>query len=68
MSQKQTAPQGFGHRRGNMGAPIEKPKSGGKTLRRLLAYFASHRTAVILLFSRLLAENKTLREDNGLFI
>ena len=25
-------------------------------------------TAVILLFSRLLAENKTLREDNGLFI
>ncbi len=50
MSQRQTAPQGFGGRRGNMGAPIEKPKSGGKTLRRLLAYFASHRAAVILLF------------------
>ena len=42
-------PQGFGRRR-NMGAPTEKPKDGGKTLRRLLAYFASHRTAVILLF------------------
>lgn len=43
------APQGFGRRR-NMGAPTEKPKDGGKTLRRLLAYFASHRAAVILLF------------------
>ena len=43
------APQGFGGRR-NMGAPTEKPKDGGKTLRRLLSYFASHRTAVILLF------------------
>ena len=44
-----SAVPGFGKRR-NMGAPTEKPKDGGKTLRRLLAYFASHRTAVILLF------------------
>ena len=43
------APQGFGRRR-NMGAPTEKPKDGGKTLRRLLAYFASHRAAVFVLF------------------
>lgn len=48
-SANNTAVQGFGRRR-NMGAPTEKPKDGGKTLRRLLAYFANHRAAVILLF------------------
>ncbi len=41
---------GFGRRHGNMGAPVEKPKEGRKTLRRLLAYFADHRARVVLLF------------------
>lgn len=47
-----SAPQmGFGRRgHGNMGAPVEKPKEGSKTLRRLLAYFRAQRAAVILLF------------------
>ena len=33
-----------------MGAPVEKPKDGRKTLRRLLAYFKSQRGFVVLLF------------------
>lgn len=42
---------GFGRRGpGNMGAPVEKPKDGRKTLRRLLAYFKSQRGFVALLF------------------
>lgn len=41
----------FGRRGpGNMGAPVEKPKDGRKTLRRLLAYFKSQRGFVVLLF------------------
>lgn len=33
-----------------MGAPVEKPKNGTKTLRRLLSYFRSQRLFVMLLF------------------
>lgn len=33
-----------------IGAPVEKPKESGKTLRRLLAYFSSQRKFVVLLF------------------
>ena len=47
----QSVRMGFGRRGpGNMGAPVEKPKDGRKTLRRLLAYFKSQRGFVALLF------------------
>ena len=35
--------------RGNMGAPVEKPKEGKKTLSRLIAYFGPEKKYVILL-------------------
>ena len=35
--------------RGNMGAPVEKPKAARETLARLIAYFAPEKKAVILL-------------------
>jgi len=43
--------QGFrpGGRRGGMGAPVEKPKEGGKSLRRLLGYFRPEMKYVIAL-------------------
>ncbi len=43
--------QGFrpGGGRGRMGAPVEKPKEGKKTLARLVRYFAPERKYVILL-------------------
>ena len=43
--------QGFrrGAGRGNMGAPVEKPKDGKKTLSRLVHYFASEIKYVVLL-------------------
>ena len=45
------AQQGFrrGMGRGNMGAPVEKPKNGKETLARLIRYFAPERTYVLLL-------------------
>ena len=45
------AQQGFrrGMGRGNMGAPVEKPKNGRETLARLIRYFAPERTYVLLL-------------------
>ena len=45
------AQQGFrrGMGRGNMGAPVEKPKNGKETLARLIRYFALERTYVLLL-------------------
>ena len=47
----QSVRMSFGRRSpGNMGAPVEKPKDGRKTLRRLLAYFKSQRGFVVLLF------------------
>ncbi len=36
---------------GRMGAPVEKPKNGRKTLKRLLAYFRPQRVLVVLLFA-----------------
>ncbi len=45
-----TAQQGFGRgTRRNMGAPVEKPKEGKKSLMRLLAYFGPEKNLVILL-------------------
>ena len=44
------AQQGFRPgNRGNMGAPVEKPKEAKKTLARLVAYFAPEKKTVILL-------------------
>ena len=45
------AQQGFrrGMGRGNMGAPVEKPKNGKETLARLIRYFAPETTYVLLL-------------------
>ena len=45
------AQQGFrrGMGRGNMGAPVEKPKNGKETLARLVRYFAPERAYVLLL-------------------
>ena len=44
------AQQGFRRGgRGNMGAPVEKPKNGKQTLLRLAAYFAPERKYVLLL-------------------
>ena len=45
------AQQGFrrGMGRGNMGAPVEKPKNGKETLARLIRYFAPEKTYVLLL-------------------
>ncbi len=44
------AQQGFGRgNRGRMGAPVEKPKEGRKTLVRLVAYFGPEMKFVILL-------------------
>ena len=44
------AQQGFarGNRR-NMGAPVEKPKEGKKSLMRLIAYFGPEKKLVLLL-------------------
>ena len=49
--QSSTVQRGFrpGGGRGNMGAPIEKPKEGKKTLSRLIAYFGPEKKYVILL-------------------
>ena len=46
-----TADMNISMRRGprNMGAPVEKPKEGRHTLRRLIAYFRSERKVVLLL-------------------
>ncbi len=51
MSQVQSniATQGFSRRRPGMGAPVEKPKDGGKTLRRLIRYFREERRYVLYL-------------------
>ena len=51
MSQVQSniATQGFSRRRPGMGAPVEKPKDGGKTLRRLIRYFHEERRYVLYL-------------------
>ncbi len=46
-----TQKMNFGRRGpGAMGVPVEKPKNGGKTLRRLLSYFGKQRLLVVLLF------------------
>ncbi|MBQ6622115.1 MAG: ABC transporter ATP-binding protein [Mogibacterium sp.] len=47
---KQTVQQGFGRGRRAPGAPVEKPKDGKKTLRRLLTYFHAEQKTVILMF------------------
>ncbi len=49
--QSSTVQRGFrlGGGRGNMGAPVEKPKEGKKTLSRLVAYFGPEKKYVILL-------------------
>ena len=51
MSQVQSniATQGFSRRRPGMGAPVEKPNDGGKTLRRLIRYFREERRYVLYL-------------------
>ena len=51
MSQVQSniATQGFSRRRPGMGAPVEKPKDGGKALRRLIGYFQEERRYVLYL-------------------
>lgn len=49
--QKQQAGFGPGGRgRRQMGAPIEKPKNGKKTLGRLLKYFANEKKTVLIMF------------------
>lgn len=49
--QSSTVQRGFrpGGGRGNMGAPVEKPKEGKKTLSRLVAYFGPEKKYVVLL-------------------
>ena len=50
-SNSQAAQMSMGRRgHGNIGAPVEKPKNGRQTLRRLLTYFRSQRVFVVLLF------------------
>ena len=49
-TQSRPAQMGFGRRGLGMGAPVEKPKHGKQTLRRLLAYFKPQRGLVLLLF------------------
>ena len=52
---KQTVQPSFGRRGpGNLGAPIEKPKNGKATLRRLFSYFRSERVFVILMSAAVL--------------
>ena len=47
---RQTVQPSFGRRgHGMMGAPVEKPKDGRHTLRRLLAYFKPERKAVLVM-------------------
>ena len=50
MSQARSPQMSFGRRGPGMGAPVEKPKNGKETLRRLLAYFKPQRGLVLLLF------------------
>jgi len=47
------AQRGFGRR--GMGAPVEKPKEGGRTVRRLAGYFRQERRAVALLLIAVVA-------------
>lgn len=47
--QSKTVQQGFKRGRGNLGAPVEKPKDGKKTLRRLLSYFRAELPFVLLM-------------------
>ena len=49
-TQSRPAQMGFGRRGPGMGAPVEKPKHGKQTLRRLLAYFKPQRSLVLVLF------------------
>ena len=41
--------QGFGRRGPGFAAPVEKPQNGRETLRRLLQYFKSERTTVLIM-------------------
>ncbi len=50
MSQARSPQMSFGRRGPGMGAPVEKPKNGKETLRRLLSYFKPQRGLVLLLF------------------
>lgn len=47
--QSKTAQQGFARRGGMMGAPVEKPKNGRETVRRLVSYFSAEKKAVLLM-------------------
>ena len=49
-TQSRPAQMGFGRRGPGMGAPVEKPKHGKQTLRRLLAYIKPQRSLVLVLF------------------
>lgn len=49
-----TVQQGFRRGRGNLGAPVEKPQDGKKTLRRLLAYFRAELPFVLLMSATVL--------------
>ncbi len=52
--QPKAVQQGFGRRRGGMGAPVEKPKNGLQTIRRLLSYFRSEMKFVALMSATVL--------------
>lgn len=47
--QSKTVQQGFRRGHGNLGAPIEKPQDGKRTLRRLLSYFRTEMPFVLLM-------------------
>ena len=49
MAGQNNSQQDFGRRGPGFAAPVEKPKNGKETLRRLLQYFKSERTAVLIM-------------------